>query len=193
MNWASFTRKQKQMVIGTIVLSVAQVILMAHFLGWTKPAAARGGEAKKELIELETKLDDAHTILKRDESIRKELSQGVERLDALAAYLPALSDRYAWAYEYVSRCATQSKVSLDSLEEVPVAEAGKNNSVYEIKASTRCGYNNLVEILWRLEKDNPLLRISQVAIASVDNMPESHRVSIFIQWPSSLKIEKGAQ
>ncbi|MFA6174663.1 MAG: hypothetical protein WC334_03725 [Kiritimatiellales bacterium] len=196
MNWAALTKKQQQMVIVTAVLAVLQVLLMAHFLGWTKPASARGGSAKKELIKLEQQIDDANKILKREEAIRSELTQSIEKLEVLSAHTPTLSDRYAWAYEYVSRCATQSRVELDNLEEVVPPDDSKKTATaqpYEISVSTRCGYNSLVEFLRRLEKDNPLLRIKEVTVSALPSQPLSNQVHIIMQWPTSMKIEKGVQ
>jgi hypothetical protein len=194
MNWSALTKKQQQMVIATAVLAVMQVLLMAHFLGWTKPASARGGSAKKELLELEQKLSDARAILSREGVICSELAQNVENLEALAVNMPTSSDRYAWAYEYVSRCATQARIELDNLEETVTIEDPKDPKAsppYEISVSTRCGYNSLVEFLWRLEKDNPLLRIKEVTITALSAQHLSHQVRVLMQWPSSVKIEKG--
>jgi hypothetical protein len=196
MNWSALTKKQQQMVIATAVLAVMQLLLMAHFLGWTKPASARGGSAKKELLELEQKLSDARAMLNREGVIRSELAQSVENLEVLTVNMPTSSDRYAWAYEYVSRCATQARIELDNLEETITIEDPKKPKVsppYEISVSTQCGYNSLVEFLWRLEKDNPLLRIKEVTITAAPPLQESHQVRILMQWPSSVKIEKGVK
>ena len=195
MNWSALTKKQQQMVIITIVLAVLQILLMAHFLGWTKPASARGGSAKKELIDLEKKLDDARTILKREDMIRSELAQSIGKLEALTVYAPTLSDRYAWAYEYVSHCAAQAQVDLDNLAETVFAGDSKKAAArpYEIIVSTRCGYNNLTDFIHRLEKDNPLLRIKEVTVSALSDQPQSHQVRIIMQWPASVKIEKGAE
>ena len=196
MNWSALTKKQQQMVAATVVLALVQIVLMVHFLGWTKPASARGGSAKKELIQLEQKIEDARVILKRDEMIRHELVQSIAMLEAMTAHVPTLSDRYAWVYEYISRCATQARVELDNLEETVFADNDKKKPVtrpYEITVSTRCGYNSLVEFLWRLEKGNPLLRIKEVTISSIPDQALSHQVQIVLQWPTSVKIERGAQ
>jgi hypothetical protein len=194
MNWAALTKKQQQMVAVTVVLAIGQVGLMAHFLGWTKPASARGGSAKKELMDLQQKLEDARAVLLREKSIRESLDQSVAALEALTVHAPTLSDRYAWSYEYVSRCARLARVELDSLEEVFFLGDDKKPAAdlpYEIKVSTHCGYNRLVEFLWRLEKDNPLLRIKGVTVSAERDKPQMHRVEIVMQWPSSVKIEKG--
>ena len=202
MNWSALTKKQKQMVAATIMLAIAQIFLMVHFLGLTKPASARGGSAKKELINFEQKLESARTILKQEETIRRELAQSIEELEKLAAHAPTFSDRYAWAYEYVSRASTLARVEVDNLEEVNVFVADKVDkkdadkkdaaaSPYELSVVTRCGYNSLVEFLWRLEKDNPLLRIKEVTISSLPDQSLSHQVRIVMQWPVSVKVERG--
>jgi hypothetical protein len=194
MNWSVLTKKQQQMVILTVVLAVAQIGLMAHFLGFTKPAASRGGSAKKELLELQQKIEDARTVLLQERAIHTGLTESVTKLEDLMVHAPTLSDRYAWSYEYVSRCAKLARVELDSLEEVQYLQDNKQKSgdaPYEIMVSTRCGYNNLVEFLWRLEKDNPLLRINEVEVSSIPDQNLSHQVQVKIQWPSSVKIERG--
>jgi hypothetical protein len=87
-----------------------------------------------------------------------------------------------------------SRVELDSLEEVffTGGDAKKTTDLpYEISISTRCGYNNLVEFLWRLEKDNPLLRVKEVTVSALRDQNLSHQVRIIIQWPASVKIERG--
>ncbi len=206
MNWSVLTKKQKQMVVTTIILAVVQVVLLVHFLGLTKPDAVRGGSVKKELINFEQKLESARAIVKQEAEIRSELDQSIKELEALAVHAPTFSDRYAWAYEYVSRCSTQARVEVDSLEEVSYLVADKKDtgkkeavkmgvaaSPYEIVVSTRCGYNNLVEFLWRLEKDNPLLRIKGVTISARPGQPLAHQVRIVMQWPAAVKIERGAK
>jgi hypothetical protein len=196
MNWTALTKKQQQLVIVTIILAILQIVLMVHFLGWTKPASARGGVAKKELLDFEQKINAARAILKCEDSILSELTQSVEKLEALTVHLPSLSDRYAWSYEYVSRCATLSNVELDNLEEVFFMTDSKKPAVthpYEISVSTRCGYNNLVQFLSRLETGNPLLRIKEVTIIAIPGQVQSQQVRILIQWPFSVKIEKGVK
>jgi hypothetical protein len=195
MNWGALTKKQQQMVVVTVVLAVGQVGLMAHFLGWTKPASARGGSAKKELIELQQKIADARSVLQQESAIRNGLNLSITKLEDLTVHAPTLSDRYAWSYEYVSRCAKLAHVELDNLEEILFLSDDKKPSKeipYEISVSTRCGYNSLVELLWRLEKDNQLLRIKEVTISAERDNSQMHQVRIIIQWPSSVKIERGA-
>lgn len=200
MNWSALTKKQQQMVVATVALAIVQILLMAHFLGWFKPASARGGSARKELVELEAKLESVRATLRQDETANRELAQSIEKLEALTSHAPTLSDRYAWAYEYISRCSRQAQVEVDSLEEMLYMAADKKDASkkespaqpYEIAVSTRCGYNNLVEFIWRLEKDNPLLRVKEVTISAIPGQNLSHQVRIIMQWPSSVKIERGS-
>jgi hypothetical protein len=194
MEWSALTKRQQQMAVATGVLVLTQIVLMAHFLGWTRPADQRGGVAKKELIELETKLEEVRMVLLREELVRGELARSVQRLEELAVHAPMSSDRYAWAYEYVSRCAASSRVELDSVEEILYAGETPEASAtrpYEISISTECGYNRLVEFIGRLEQDNPLLRVKEVTISAQPGRNEMHRVRILIQWPPSVVVRKG--
>lgn len=198
MNWSALTKKQQQMVVATAVMAVLQIVLLAYFLGWFKPASARGGSVRQELTDLEQKLESARTVLKREEAIERDLKASIEKLQTLTAYAPTLSDRYAWAYEYVSRCSTRAQVEVDSLEELSFFDTSKSKDgkkpgeqPYEIVVVTRCGYNNLVEFIWRLEKGNPLLKIKEVTVSAVRDQPLSHQVRIVMQWPASVQIEEG--
>lgn len=187
MNWASLTKKQQLMVAVTIVLAFAQIFLLVRNLSST-----RSSSAKSELLSLHQKLDEAHSVLLRRKTTDNELSQSIKELKERVIYTPTLSDRYAWAYEYVSRCATQARIELDSLEEVLFPD-GKTNEAsiqpYEINAAARCGYNRLAEFIWRLEKGNPLLLIKEIRISAVQDDPQSQEVRIVMQWPAAVKIE----
>ncbi len=194
MNWSSLTSKQKQMAVATAVLSAAQIVLMVHFLGWTKPASERGGASKTELYDLQQKIDGAYAIIKNEKALRDQMDESIERLENLAEYVPASADRYAWAYEFVSRCATQSGVTLDHLQESGFFQPADKNGPpppYEISVSTRSGYSSLVQFLARLETSNPLLEIREVTIIAMRDIPLEHQVRVVMQWPASVKIEKG--
>lgn len=196
MNWSALTKKQKQMAIATAVVAVVQIFLLAHLLGWTRPASERGGSAKEELLDLQQKIEDARGFMRRTEMIERELISSIEKLDDLSVYTPTRSDRYAWAYEYVSKCATEAGVDLDSLEEIVfLGDETKGDGVegpYEIGVSTLCGYNNLIQFLWRLETGNNLLRIKEVTVSVMRDDPQVHQVRVTMQWPASLKINRGS-
>lgn len=143
--------------------------------------------AKERRAELENKVAAARELVGREESIRQDLEQSTTRLEEFKAYLPP-SDRYAWAYEYVTHCAVQSQVAIDFFEEVtvdPLQDGGILGKPYEIRISTQCAYRDLLRLLWRIEKGNPLLRINRVTIAAGDD-PMVHRVQIHLQWVSAL-------
>jgi len=193
MKGSDLTKKQKQMVLGTAVLAVLQLLLAAYIFGWIRPAAARGGSAGKELAELEQEIATARAVIAQRESIFAELEAGIAKLEVLAVYAPASPDRYAWAYEYISRCAAQARVPLDSLEEVLDSEESAEGAHYRIRVSTYCSYEGLIELLRRLENDNPLLRVNEVTIASVEGTPQSHRVIVLLQWPAAVQIERGIE
>jgi hypothetical protein len=190
VNWSALTKKQQQMVIVTVVLAVIQIFLLAHFLGWTRPSESAG--VKQELRDLQKKLADAAQIISREAQIRSDLNGGVARLEELISYVPNPSDRYAWAYEYVSRRATLAGIEIDSLEQEPLSEIDKESPIkpYEISIITQCGFTALTDFLWRLEQDNPLLQIKEVTVSLIPDDPLRQQVKIIIQWPSAITVEK---
>ncbi len=197
MNWSALTKKQKNMVIATGVLAVIQILVLAHLFGWTRPSSGSRGSAREELADLEEKIEDARLLIARRKIITDELNASIADLETLTAYTPTRSDRYAWAYEYVSRAATQTGIELDSLEEVLFLGGEEDETddsekePYQIRVSTLCGYNRLVEFIWRLEKGNPLLRIKDVEITAMRDLPERHQVRITLQWPAFVEIKRG--
>ncbi len=197
MNWAALTKKQQQMVFATVILAVIQILLLGYFLGWMSPSDSKGGSAKEELLELQEKLEDARAVISRSEIIHKGLLQSVSELEMLEQYTPSSSDRYAWAYEYVSLRAAQAGVELDSLEEILFFDDMDSDTdsadkiPYEIAVSTQCGYNQLVEFLWRLERENALLRIKEVNMSLLPDNVLNQQVRIVLQWPGIIRIERG--
>lgn len=196
MNWSALTKKQQGMVIATAVIAVAQIVILIYFMGGQDSDDSDAKSSRLELSQLNEKLDQARLVLAKSEMIQTTLDETVAKLEELGAYSPTVSDRYAWAYEYVSLRAAKSGVELDSLEEVVSKaeneEAPPEDQAYEIKLSTRCGYNQLVEFVWRLENDNPLVRVKTVDITTAPENPDSHQVRISLQWPATLKIERGS-
>lgn len=181
---------KKLVLAGAVILAVVQIILIAHFIRWIKSASTSG----KELTEVKRKISDARSMIQQEAFIRHNFSRSIAELELLAEYAPSRSDRYAWAYEYVSYCAAQSQIVLDNLEEVTPHSADKQqagNQPYEIRVFTRCSYDDLIEFLWRIEKDNPLLRIKKVMISSALGTSQTHRIQILIQWLTFAETEKG--
>lgn len=196
MNWSALTKKQQQMAIGTVILAVAQIFILVHFLGGQSSSDSSGQSPKQELEELQVKLDDAKLVLARDSLIRDKLNESMDALDALSVYTPTLSDRYAWAYEYVSLRSSKAGVELDSLEEISYVgddDIDPSEQAYEISLSTQCSYNQLVEFLWGLERGNPLVRVKEVDITTLPDSYDRQQVRVVLQWPASLKIERGSE
>ena len=196
MNWSALTKKQQQMAIGTVVLAVAQIFILVHFLGGQGSSDPSEQSPKQELVELQEKLEDARLALSRDTLIRKKLSESIEELEALSVHTPTVSDRYAWAYEYVSLRSSKAGVELDSLEEISYVgdeTVDPSELAYEISLSTQCSYNQLVEFLWGLERGNPLVRVKEVDVSTMPDSYDRQQVRVVLQWPASLNIERGSE
>lgn len=196
MNWSALTKKQQQMAVGTVVLAVAQIFILIHFLGGQDSSNPSTCSSRQELTQLQEKLDDAKAVLARDMLIRTKLKESIDALEALSVHTPTVSDRYAWAYEYVSVRSSKAGVELDSLEEISSPGDDSDDSAestYNISLSTHCGYNQLVELLRGIEQGNSLVRVKEVDISTLPDNYERQRVRVVLQWPASLKIERGSE
>ncbi len=192
LNWSALTKKQQQIAIGVTVLAVLQVVALGYFA--LKNPGKSAGNARNELRELQLQLSDAKNIILRKGLVEDQLQTSVENLEAMAAYAPAVFDRYAWAYEYVSHRSALAGVMIDGLQEemsvTSTSEDGEEAVPYEVSISTRCGYNELVRFLWYLEAGNPLIVIKELTIDQLPDDLEQHSVRIVVQWPPAFKIEK---
>lgn len=191
-NWSALTKKQQQIAIGVAVLAVVQVVLLGYFM--LKNPGESAGAARKELSELQIQLSAAKDIILRKVLVENELQSSIDDLKAMAVYAPAVFDRYAWAYEYVSRRSALAGVMIDGLQEEMSARSATEDEEeavpYEVSIATRCGFNELVRFLWYLEAGNPLIVVKELTIdQSMDN-PEQHSVRIVVQWPPAFNIEK---
>ena len=194
MNWSVLTKKQQYMAIGTVVLAVAQIFILIHFLGGQDSSESNDASSQLELGNLQEQLEEAQLVLTKSKMINATLEETVAKLDELSVHTPTVSDRYAWAYEYVSIRAVKAGVELDSLEEIVYVgddDEDPAGQPYELRLSTQCGYNQLVEFLWRIEQGNPLVRVKDVNITTFSGSPNHHNVKVLLQWPATLKIERG--
>jgi len=189
-NWSALTKKQQKIVIGVTVLAVLQVLLLGYFM--LKNPGESAGTARKELRELQVQLSAAKDIISRKALVEQELQRSVDDLEAMAAYAPAVFDRYAWAYEYVSHRSALAGVMINGLQEGVGSGTATDEGAtpYEVSILLQCGYNELVRFLWYLEAGNPLIALKELSVDKSPDDPEQHHVRIVVQWPPSFKIEK---
>jgi len=192
LNWSALTQKQQQIAIGITVLAVLQVIALGYFM--LKNPGNSSGDAREELHELQLQLSEAKDIIQRKNLVEQDLQSSIEDMEKMAVYAPAVFDRYAWAYEYVSRRSALAGVMINGLQEVistgSGVEAGEEAAPYEVSILMQCGYNDLVRFLWYLEAGNPLIAVKELSIDKSADDLQQHSVRIVVQWPPAFKIEK---
>ena len=123
-----------------------------------------------------------------------ELEASRTQLEDLSVFAPTVFDRYAWAYEYISRRATEAGIEIDGLEERGTLSSAKKEGEnrpqpYEVNIITHCGYNELVKFLWHLEEKNPLIVVKELTVSASLEDSWNHRVSLVLQWPPPFEIE----
>jgi hypothetical protein len=194
MNWSALTKKQKQMVFVTIILAIAQIFILIHFLTGRNAPESGSLSPKEELAELQDKIENAYLMINKSQDNRRALKETIQKLRALNVYMPSASDRYQWVKEYILPCAEEAGVKLEAIIPVVDLSSDKNANkadAYEVRLETQCGYNQLVKLLWYIEQGNQLVRVKSVDVTSLPATPYQHKIQVILQWPASLVIEQG--
>lgn len=192
LNWSALTNKQQKIAVGVVLLATVQIVVLGGFM--IKGSSGSSGGSSKDLEELQLKLSEAKDVILRKAAVESELEGSIEKLEDMSVFAPAVFDRYAWAYEYVSRRSSLAGVVIDGLQEeisMEMKDGADSSSVpYEVSILTRCGFNELVRFLWYLEAGNPLIMITDLTIDKLPDDPERHSVRIVVQWPPAFRIER---
>lgn len=188
LTWSALSDGQKKIAIGVMVLAVLQVAALAWFLFGRSGESA--GRVREKLDTLQMELSEARDVILRQPMVEEELENSIAELKKLSSHAPAVFDRYAWAYEYISRRSAMAGVMIDGLQEEGHRSGDDEEPApYEISISTQCGYNELVRFLWYLEEGNPLIAVRELSIDKSPDDQEQHRVRIVVQWPPAFSIE----
>jgi len=180
-NSSALTKQQTKIAIAWVALSVFAL---------QAPGKSSAG-LREELLNVEAQISKGVYILSKKDVLDKEYKDSLRSLEKMGIYIPDSSDRYAWAYEYISHCSKQAGVMIDGIQEELPTAASKADNVplpYEMKITLMCGYNELVCFLWHLETGNPLILVKEFTINHLPDDPDQQRVRIVIQWPPAFKI-----
>jgi len=191
VSFSDLTKSQKQyLAIGGIV-AVGLVVLVVFGIRLSLSSIRT---AKEELEEVSGKIEKADRSLERRARTEKDLVGISAKLGGLLENLPPERNYFSWATEVIYSIARASELEIDAIDEQSGAAKAKPKGKaagaiklesYSLRITARGGYRNVKAFLARLEREQPLARITGVDISSGSN-PEIHDVQIFVQWPFNL-------
>jgi len=191
---------KKRFLIG---LGVGIVVICVFIFLSAVPLINRQTSLKKELKELEEKVDMANKVVQVGNEIRAERETIVDRLRQMFGNdIPPSDNSLLWATKEIYECARPAGVEIDEITEInsgpppwqkkrkakltpEEAAAARSKqrkfAPYAVQVMLRCGFFGLVDMVDRLEQ-NPFASVSSIAIAAESRNPEQHKIRLLIEW-----------
>ena len=196
MNLKSLSKEQQQKYALLLIIGVAALFALKQFA--LTPLLAGHRAAKEELATLETKLEQAEAIIKRDDELTRALAESNRRLqEAARQQIPSPQNALAWANKTIFAEARSIGVDVESVSDLEVDVNGftakdqekRMYKPYGVRVVTQCSFAELGRFIQSLESHNPHLSVSGFTITGQAASPERHQILLNIEWPSWKKIE----
>ena len=192
MNWANLTKEQKQLRVLAVTAGLIVVAALVQFV--VRPALDRAERTKADLDQVRASLDKANAAFKRELAMTQESMERKQSLErAVREYVPAYGNTLSWATERLYTLARQVGVSIESMAGggalwggAPDASqpGGRAFIPFSALVALQCSYADLLRFLQALEQDNPYVCVTSLVIEGREQMPEKHRVTLTLEWPS---------
>lgn len=178
-----------------VLYAMAQLVVM--------PFLASKQKLRNSLQSKKAKLEKAQRELNFAPRIKEEFDSVTGELDTIIrthVLRPILGSYLVGISENLEMLAHSCNIKLDEVQEIGVREpprTGKKGSVarsfkaYAVQVSARASYDQTATFLRRLEDMNPYLCVSDVRITGQPDNPESHRITLRIEWP--IEAESGKE
>lgn len=171
----------------------ALAVLYAVFQLALKPFISSWRGAADSMREIEAKLAEADAELAKVLENRKRFNEISAELDHISreyVLQPVLGTFLLGVQDKLEGYAQTSGVKLDSVREIGIVDLipskGKTERMfrsYGVQVTGFASFRSLIRFLQQLEANNPYLCVASITISSRQEEPETHRVSLTIQWP----------
>lgn len=185
--------KQRMQVFILIGIGAAILLSLLYFMVTTPVIDAR----RRALDRLETvrhNLDQANAELARMPRYKNErdlVFHQIREISSNHILHPVFGTYILGVRELIERTAAETAFQIEALRQVGIAgmpiKPGEGNepffNTYSVQVSGSAPYESLVLFLRRLEEGNPFIAVSGLTVATQPDKPESHAISMTIQWP----------
>lgn len=157
-------------------------------------------EKQRKLVERRTELQE--NVQKAERKIglmRGELDETIRTLQTICdetdkyVIRSTLGDNYLLGVtEKIEQMARTAGVTIDPPTQVGISDVPQSAQrpsknilkLYTARVSLACGLSELVRFLRQIDTSSPYVCVSAISIAGQPESPETHRITIDIQWPS---------
>jgi len=181
--------------VAAVLYAMTQLVVMPFF--------ASKQELRSSLQTKKAKLEKAERELNFAPKIKTEFDSVTGELDTIIrahVLRPILGSYLVGVSETLEMQARSCNIKLDEVQEIGVREpprTGKKATVarafkaYAVQVSVKASYEQTAAFLRKLEDMNPYLCVSDVRITGQPDSPETHRVTLRIEWP--IEVEGGKE
>lgn len=190
MNWSDLSKEKKQAAILILMWVLGGVFAIYQFV--LMPFIRNRGASSTELDDLRTKIQKAEAAMEGDSRLRSDYAtMTAELLMASDRYIVPIENPLSWVTEKVYSTARGVGVDVQTVIEMLASSPGWDTLVksertfrpYAVRIVTECSYAEVRKFVEALERDNPYLYVSGIAVASQDQLVTKHSVSLVVEWP----------
>jgi hypothetical protein len=191
MKWASMKKEQKQKAILGAMGAVIVVFVLLRF--GAAPMVTSRGVAVAERKELVAKIEAASQAIRGEKDLEtRRDSISAALAVACSDYVPPAENPLSWATKLVYGHARSVGVDIESVAEVDARtglwegkeQAHRAFKPYAVRIIAQCTYRQLLQLLGDLERGNASLCVTGLSITSRAGFPESHQISLIVEWPT---------
>ncbi len=188
-------KKERFQVLVLIAIGGIAVIYLGVSAGiqpvtrYKKEKRDRAEQLKEEIRKADQKIKHIQADSLRNQEILEQICSEAE----MYVLRPTLGGNYfLGAGEMIERIARKADVTIDPPSEAGVSEIPQNSArptgnvlkSYGVRISMKASFQDLLRFLTELEASNPYLCVSSISVSGQGTAdPESHRISMEVQWP----------
>jgi hypothetical protein len=156
-------------------------------------------EKKRKLLEQRTELNEnVQKAERRIGLMRGETGENHRTLQSICdetdkyVLRSTLGDNYLLGVtEKIEQLARVAGVMIDPPTQVGISDVPQNPRraarnvlrLYTVRLSLSCALSDLVRLLRQIDASNPYVCVSAISIAGQPETPETHRITMDVQWP----------
>jgi hypothetical protein len=181
--------KQQRVKVFIMIGLAAILVGLGIVQGIINPLIRSRKTKQARLEECRTGLEQARRDIRAAAGSLAQRMQTVSEIKTISdRYLlaPVLGNYLLGASAKIETMAQDLNIPIEPVREVGISQipGGKDVASYTVRVNVTCSYHALLRLLREIESSNPYVCVTSIVIrGQPERDPESHNVSLEVQWP----------
>jgi Tfp pilus assembly protein PilN len=197
-------KKERYQILGLIGVVAVLVLYAVAQIGISPLIVARR-KLQTDLEKQQEKIEKAKRELQRATLLKVDYDNLTAEIDKIASAnvrRPVLGQYLVGLTETIDTAARETGLKVEEPQDIGMRELPRSKkaatppafNAYAVQVSGEGSYARIQAFVDRLERDNPMLCVTDIRILGQQDKPEAHRVLLKIEWPIEAPPEptKGA-